>query len=62
MSYSVKIELMPNVDPAKTITICTRDAAGLQQRIGWLHEKHPKETVSVPPGTILVLIPYGLEP
>jgi hypothetical protein len=60
MSYSVKIELVPHADPAKTVGIYTQDAAGLRQPVGWVHEKHPIATVSVPPGCILILT-HGYE-
>lgn len=55
MSYSVTVELSPHADEAKTVILYTRNAAGVEQSVGWLHESHPKAVVSVPPGCVLVI-------
>jgi hypothetical protein len=56
MSYSLTIELSPHADAAKSITIYTKNAAGVHQIVGRLHEAYPRATISVPPGCVLVLV------
>lgn len=61
MSYSVTVELHPHADPAKTISVLCRNAAGQESQMAILHETRPKATISVPPGYILVLSDNGGE-
>ena len=56
MSYSVKIELLPHADPAKTIVLYLKNAAGKETFAGFLHgTNETPNIVSVPPGHILVV-------
>jgi hypothetical protein len=64
MSYVLKIELQPHADPAKTIGLYLRNAAGQESFVGFLHEHNSPAIVSVPPGCILVTVDHaqGLPP
>lgn len=56
MSYSLKIELQPHADEAKTVTVYSRTASGARQIAAFLHETTPVAHVSVAPGTVLEIV------